>query len=614
VVNYIFVSDFFSDEVLGGAELTTEALIDGKEVKRVKSSDVNLELIKNNLDKYWIFGNFAGVNMELIPTIIHNLKYFVIEFDYKFCKYRSEHKHKIMEGNCNCENEGIGKIVSTFYHGAEKIFWMSDAQKENYFKKFPFLQNNNNFTLSSVFKESNLNKLKKLTCKSDGKYLILNSNSWIKNTNESVKYAKDNNLEYKLINNLSYEDMLTELSKSKGLIFLPSGYDTCPRLVIEAKLLGLDLIINDNVQHKNEEWFNTKESAFSYLENRKDIFWEEIDKSVNKKRSISGYTTTYNCVKQRYPFRESVMSMLGFCDEVVVVDGGSTDGTFEELLKLQEKDNRIKVVSKHRDWESKRFAVFDGQQKAEARSHCTSEWCWQQDSDEIVHESDYEKVQNIIKMTPKSYDLVALPVVEYWGSNLKVRMDINPWKWRLSRNKDYITHGIPSQLRKIDENGSLYAAQGTDGCDYINKEDHSVIPFVNFYTQEVHNVKMAGLAGDSKGQEVYENWFNNVINYFPGVFHYSWYDIERKIKTYKTFWSRHWQSLYDISQEDVPENNMFFEKEWSNVSETDIKELADKLEKEMGGWIFHRKVDFTTPTPWITVEKDHPEIMKEYLK
>ena len=43
--------------------------------------------------------------------------------------------------------------------------------------------------------------------------------------------------------------------------------------------------------------------------------------------TISGYTTTYNCLKEDYPFLESIQSMLGFCDEVVVVDGCSDDGT-----------------------------------------------------------------------------------------------------------------------------------------------------------------------------------------------------------------------------------------------------------------------------------------------
>jgi glycosyltransferase involved in cell wall biosynthesis len=42
--------------------------------------------------------------------------------------------------------------------------------------------------------------------------------------------------------------------------------------------------------------------------------------------------------------------MLGFCDEVVVVDGASTDGTYEALQKLAEEDPRVKVYQNEFDW------------------------------------------------------------------------------------------------------------------------------------------------------------------------------------------------------------------------------------------------------------------------
>ena len=75
-----------------------------------------------------------------------------------------------------------------------------------------------------------------------------------------------------------------------------------------------------------------------------------------------------------------------------------------------------------------RFAVFDGLQKAYARSLCTGEWCWQMDSDEIVHEADYTKIKGLIKKIPKAIHLLSLPVIEYWGGSEKVRIDINPWR------------------------------------------------------------------------------------------------------------------------------------------------------------------------------------------
>ena len=69
-----------------------------------------------------------------------------------------------------------------------------------------------------------------------------------------------------------------------------------------------------------------------------------------------------------------------------------------------------------------------------------------------------------------------------------------------------------------------------------------------------------------------------------------------------------------MDQEDIPDNNMFFNKKWSKVTDAEIKKLAKKLESKMGGWIFHTRVDFSNPTPSIAFEEDHPEVIKSWIK
>jgi len=73
--------------------------------------------------------------------------------------------------------------------------------------------------------------------------------------------------------------MLSKLSSAKGLCFKPTGLDTCPRLVIEAKLLGCELELNNNVQHAEEEWFSTTDSnkTIEYLKTRPQHFWNEVN-------------------------------------------------------------------------------------------------------------------------------------------------------------------------------------------------------------------------------------------------------------------------------------------------------------------------------------------------
>jgi len=607
----IFVADLFVDQYVGGAELTTEALIEKCPVpyQKLLAKQVNLELLEQGYQKYWVFGNFASLDQSLIPTIVANIKYSVLEYDYKFCKYRSPEKHQFAENSeCNCDNTQHGKLISAFYYGAKSLYWMSEAQQNIYLEKFPFLSEKHNTVLSSVFNDEFFVKIKQLREETENVeregWIVLGSNSWIKGADQAEAWCKENNLSYEVVWGLPYAELLSKLSRAEGFVYLPRGKDTCPRMVIEAKLLGCKLELNDYVQHKDEEWFATDsvQEIEEYLYGSRELFWRKEMENANYKATVSGYTTTLNCLDQKYPFKACIKSMLEFCDEVVVVDGGSTDGTWEELQKWAEEDHRLKVDQVSRDWNHKRFAVFDGDQKAEARKRCTMEYCWQMDADEVAPMGTGEKIQTFIRAWPQTVELVSLPVVEFWGAKEKVRVDVNPWKWRLSKNVPHITHGIPVELRRYDDDGNLYSHPGTDGCDYVHVETGERIPHASFYNEQAHTARVHAINGNQDALRAYQEWIQNVVDLLPFVEHYSWIDIERKINTYKNYWQKHWESLYDVKQEDTAENNMFFDKPWSEVTDAEISNLAQRLARDTGGHVFHSKVDWNNPTPSITIK------------
>ena len=620
----IFVADMFAEDYVGGAELTSEALIGTcpMPVHKVHSRDVTMQLLQEGADRFWIFGNFTELNPQLLPAIIANLRYSVLEYDYKFCRYRSPEKHfNLTQQVCDCEKQMNGRLVSTFLFGAMGLWWMSEAQKDKYFERFPELLKCNNTVLSSVFSSTTLAYIRSLRAKHEAterqKWLVLGSDSWVKGRDAAEQWCKDNNKDYEVVWNLSYDALLEKLATAQGFVYLPEGSDTCPRMVIEAKLLGCRLVLNDNVQHAAEEWFNTDdiESIERYLLASPGIFWNGIKKMMDYRPSISGYTTTFNCVKQGYPFEQCIKSMLAFCEEVCVVDGGSTDGTLDVLNKLAAEDSRVKVKQVPRNWSHPRFAVFDGMQKAEARAMCTKEFCWQMDSDEVVHELDAPRVGDLARAMPKDALIVALPVIEYWGGPDKVRIDVTPWKWRLSRNDPNITHGVPGDMRvqdtePVSEGPSYHAQEGTDGCDMIFSDTLARVPFINFYTQEVDNVRKFANLGHSQALQQYNQWINAVVTGLPGVFHYSWYDLGRKIRLYRDYWTKHWNSLYGKDLADTAENNMMFDVPWSQVTDEMIDQLADEL-KQMGGWVWHRKWDHKTMTPAIVCNRPEPRIMKQ---
>jgi glycosyltransferase involved in cell wall biosynthesis len=627
----VVVSDMFVEDYVGGAELTTQALIDSSPFKvfKLHSKDLTIKLLQEAHQKFWIFGNWTQMNMQLIPTIVGNIKYAVLEYDYKYCKYRSPEIHFAAEQvPCDCHNQMHGKMVSAFFLGAQALYWMSEAQQARYHTMFPFLAERDNIVLSSVLSAETLAKIKVLRELSAGKerspeWVVLGSNSPIKGYSQAMQWAKDNDKPTTVVWNKPYNELLATLAACTGLVYLPMGADTCPRLVIEAKLLGCQLQLNNYVQHKDEEWFATDnlEEIEQYLYAAPGLFWNSIKKIIDYVPSISGYTTTYNCKQQGYPFRECIESMLQFCDEVCVVDGGSTDGTWSVLQQMalgyqrfNEIDGsvieRLKVKQIPRDWAAPRHAIFDGMQKAEARKMCTKEFCWQMDSDEIVHEDHVEKVKEVCRSITSGIDVVCLPVVEYWGSADKVRIDVTPWKWRLTRNKPYITHGIPRQLRAQDDKGELYARPGTDGCDLIHTETGDPIPHITFWNAELEGLRQAALNNQDGALQKYQEVMNQIVRDVPSVFHYSWYDMERKIRLYRDYWQNHWNDLYNKSSADTAENNMFFGVPWADVTDEMIKMLAISLSALTGGHVFHSKWT-GQHTPSIKIAMSEPKIVRK---
>jgi hypothetical protein len=142
----------------------------------------------------------------------------------------------------------------------------------------PFLDDKGIKILSSVFSEEHLGLMNKLNQEAgkNNKFLILGSDSWIKGTDECIAYANKNNLEYEIVSDMSYMEILKKIRYSRGLIFLPKAHDTCPRIVIEAKILGCELHLNENVLHKDEEWFRD-EKIMKYLKNRREYFWSGLE-------------------------------------------------------------------------------------------------------------------------------------------------------------------------------------------------------------------------------------------------------------------------------------------------------------------------------------------------
>ena len=278
----------------GGTYLTLDSILESRneDCFTLSFSTLTKNFIDSNKDKLWILGNIMKVVLEEkteeLFKILEECKFVKLEFDYNFCPYRSEFGHEVFKKQkCECPHGTSGdpvlsKIYDLIVPNCKHSFFMSEKQRAVYSAHLPMLDFSKSTVLSSCFSKSSLDLFEKNkdNIKND-KYAILEGYGGFHSFAKGVKEAKDfceaNNFKFDILPNQDYEKHIETLSYYKGLIFTPVIHDTCPRCIIEARLLNLDLICNNNCQHIYEFWWKDKSKTLDYLKGRPNYFWSIID-------------------------------------------------------------------------------------------------------------------------------------------------------------------------------------------------------------------------------------------------------------------------------------------------------------------------------------------------
>lgn len=109
---------------------------------------------------------------------------------------------------------------------------------------------------------------------------------------------------------------------------------------------------------------------------------------------ISGFSYVRNGLTYAYPFIEAIRSILPLCDEFIMVVGDSTDGTREAVEALN--DPRIRIVDTvwdNSELKGRRYAI----QANAGLDHCTGDWAFHIQADEVVHEDDLPLIREAME-------------------------------------------------------------------------------------------------------------------------------------------------------------------------------------------------------------------------
>jgi hypothetical protein len=131
---------------------------------------------------------------------------------------------------------------------------------------------------------------------------------------------------------------------------------------------------------------------------------------------VSGFSFIRNGTLLGYPFTESIRSVLPLCDEFVIAVGAGEDDTVERIRAIASP--KIRVVET--EWNEKmhdRGFVY-AQQKMIAQYHCTGDWAFYLEGDEVVHEQDVPAIRDCMQrhLQNRAVEAIAFRFHHFFGN------------------------------------------------------------------------------------------------------------------------------------------------------------------------------------------------------
>jgi hypothetical protein len=181
---------------------------------------------------------------------------------------------------------------------------------------------------------------------------------------------------------------------------------------------------------------------------------------------ISGLTMVKNAGKLYYPIKESIESILPIVDEFVVAlgDCDADDDTLQQINSIQ--SNKIRII--HTVWDLKKFpnGTENAHQTDLAKEHCTGDWLFYLQADEVIHEKYHDTIVNACAQLIDQQEVegILFKYLHFWGDydHYQHAHGWYPKEIRIIRNNNNIHSWESAQsFRKIP---------GFDGLHYRQQQ------------------------------------------------------------------------------------------------------------------------------------------------
>lgn len=176
---------------------------------------------------------------------------------------------------------------------------------------------------------------------------------------------------------------------------------------------------------------------------------------------VTGFSFIKNAVKFDFPIKESLLSILPLCDEIVVAIGDCTDGTRELVASVH--PTKIKIIDTiwNEKLQSGGAVLADETNKAFQAIGENTDWCFYIQGDEVFHEDGIGNLRAAMLKykDDKSVDGLLFKYYHFYGS----------YDYIGASNKWY-----RNEIRIIKNNKNIYSYKDAQGFRKGNDEKLNV--------------------------------------------------------------------------------------------------------------------------------------------
>lgn len=290
----LFVADKFADETRsaaevhpGGAELTDASAIAACPWPLTKRRFGELDA--SELDRFdaIVIGNSQRASDQELDALASTRRHVLFEHDVRICLYNGNFPstgdvlHKSFQ-HCWCPHLRLRALFGS----ARGVIFLTSRQRAVY-EQNPFFSSPPRDALGcSLFSSSFFDRMESARsndCDRRGTVVVYSPNA-IKGYAQSRRWAEKRALDVREIRAASPDDVLNTLSRCESFVYLPIGLEPAGRLPVEARLLGCDVVVNENVGVAGEPWWHGDRAAgIAWLERAPRRFWRIVEDFLNRR-------------------------------------------------------------------------------------------------------------------------------------------------------------------------------------------------------------------------------------------------------------------------------------------------------------------------------------------